>query len=38
MTGASWITMITITGSLSGGFALVPVAAIRNGSGKTGDE
>jgi hypothetical protein len=35
MTGATWITMIAITCSVWGGFALVLVTAIRKESGET---
>jgi hypothetical protein len=38
MTGATWITMIVITGFVWGGFLLVLLTAIRKESRKIGDE
>lgn len=38
MTGATWISLIAITGFVWGGFLLVLLTAIRKESGKTGDE
>ena len=38
MTGATWVTMIAITGFVWGGFLLVLLTAIRKESGKSGDE
>jgi hypothetical protein len=38
MTGATWISMIAITGFVWGGFLLVLLTAIRKESGKSGDE
>jgi hypothetical protein len=38
MSGATWISMIAITGFVWGGFLLVLLTAIRKESGKSGDE
>jgi hypothetical protein len=38
MTGATWISLIAITGFVWGGFFVVLLTAVRKESGKTGDE